>query len=88
MSFYYQNNTPPILRNISLQIKKHEIIGIVGTSGSGKSTLARLITGLYTPQLGCIKLDNIPLPQLHLNAVESTNWFCTTRKLFISFDDF
>ncbi|HCN43532.1 MAG TPA: type I secretion system permease/ATPase [Proteus vulgaris] len=69
VSFYYQNNTLPILRNISLQIKKHEIIGIVGTSGSGKSTLARLISGLYTPQLGCIKLDNIPLPQLHLNSV-------------------
>lgn len=69
VSFCYQNNTPLILRNISLQIKKHEVIGIVGTSGSGKSTLARLISGLYTPQSGCIKFDNIPLSLLHLKCV-------------------
>lgn len=59
VSFSYQNNTPPILNAISLNIKPHEIIGIVGTSGSGKSTLARLIAGLYIPQSGQVILDNI-----------------------------
>lgn len=69
VSFYYQNNTPAILNNISLHIKRHEIIGIVGTSGSGKSTLARIISGLYIPQSGYVALDNIPLSQLNLNRV-------------------
>lgn len=69
VSFYYQNNTPAILNNISLHIKRHEIIGVVGTSGSGKSTLACMISGLYIPQSGHVALDNIPLSQLNLNRV-------------------
>ncbi|MFU9002649.1 peptidase domain-containing ABC transporter [Proteus sp. TSJ240517] len=69
VSFHYQNHTPAILNNISLHIKRHEIIGVVGTSGSGKSTLARMISGLYIPQSGHIALDNIPLSQLNLNRV-------------------
>lgn len=69
VSFHYQNHTPAILNNISLHIKRHEIIGIVGTSGSGKSTLARMISGLYIPQSGHVTLDNIPLSQLNLNRV-------------------
>lgn len=64
VSFYYQNNTPPILNQISISIKKHEIIGIVGSSGSGKSTLARMIPGLYIPQSGHVKLDGIPVSQI------------------------
>lgn len=66
VSFYYQSNTPAILNNISLHIKKHEVIGIVGTSGSGKSTLARMLSGFYIPQSGCLKIDGIPLTQFHL----------------------
>ncbi|WP_458694232.1 peptidase domain-containing ABC transporter [Shigella sp. FC1967] len=66
VSFYYQSNTPAILNNISLHIKKREVIGIVGTSGSGKSTLARMLSGLYIPQSGCLKIDGIPLTQFHL----------------------
>lgn len=69
VSFHYQNHTPAILNNISLHIKRHEIIGVVGTSGSGKSTLARMISGLYIPQSGHVALDNIPLSQLNLNRV-------------------
>lgn len=60
VSFYYQHDASPILKQISLVIKKNETIGIVGTSGSGKSTLARMIAGLYIPQLGLVKLDGIP----------------------------
>lgn len=64
VSFYYQHDAPAILKQISLVIKKHETIGIVGTSGSGKSTLARMIAGLYIPQLGLVKLDGIPVCEI------------------------
>lgn len=40
------------LKNIHLDIKKGESIGIVGTNGSGKSTLLKLITGVVTPTEG------------------------------------
>jgi len=43
-------------KNLNLEIKKGEIIGIVGKNGSGKSTLLKLITGVLTPDEGSIKV--------------------------------
>ncbi|SUC07814.1 toxin transporter [Proteus mirabilis] len=64
VSFSYQHDAPPVVRQISFRINKYETIGIVGTSGSGKSTLARIIAGLYIPQLGQVKLDGIPVCEI------------------------
>ena len=41
-----------ILKNISLEVKKNEIIGITGESGSGKTTLIKLIAGILKPSSG------------------------------------
>lgn len=46
-----------ILRNISFAIEPGDILGIVGPSGCGKSTLARLITGIWQPSAGIVRLD-------------------------------
>lgn len=43
---------------IELTLKKGETLFIVGGNGSGKSTLLKLLTGLYTPEKGKIKVDN------------------------------
>lgn len=40
------------LKNIDLEVKKGEILGIIGLNGSGKSTLLKLITGVLTPTSG------------------------------------
>ncbi|MGB0430435.1 MAG: ABC transporter ATP-binding protein [Bacteroidia bacterium] len=45
ISFYY-NKSQTILNDISLRLKKGEILGIVGSSGCGKSTLAKILCGL------------------------------------------
>lgn len=43
------------LKNISLDVKKHETLGIIGANGSGKSTLLKVIAGIYAPDKGeCI----------------------------------
>ena len=47
-----------ILDNISLDVFKGEIVGVIGTSGSGKSTLLRHLIGLEKPYSGNILLDN------------------------------
>lgn len=52
----YDNN-PPVLKDISFQIQKGEVIVILGPSGCGKSTLLRCLNGLETFQAGNIKLD-------------------------------
>lgn len=44
--------------NISLEIEKGDIYGIVGPNGAGKSTLLKLITGVSTPSSGEIELLN------------------------------
>lgn len=46
-----------VLNDISLNIKKGDVVGIVGTNGAGKSTLLKIITGVLTPSSGEIKID-------------------------------
>lgn len=44
-------------KSLTLEIKKGEILGIVGKNGSGKSTLLKLITGVLKPDSGSIKVE-------------------------------
>ena len=58
------------VKNVSLDVKKGEIFGIIGESGCGKSTLARTIVGIYKADSGTVKLDensieNIPSKELN-----------------------
>lgn len=50
-----------VLNGLNLSIQAGEVIGLVGGSGGGKSTIASLLTRLYDPQFGDIRIDNKPL---------------------------
>ncbi len=50
-----------VLNNINLDIKAKEKIALVGYSGSGKTTIAYLLTKLYEPSQGSIKIDGIDI---------------------------
>ena len=46
---------------IDLSVRKGEIVFIIGGNGSGKTTLGKLITGLYSPENGEVRLDERPI---------------------------
>jgi iron complex transport system ATP-binding protein len=50
-----------IVDDVSLEISKGDIVGILGPNGSGKTTLLRLMAGALTPQAGSVTLDGRPL---------------------------
>lgn len=58
VTFSYDVNKP-VLKDISFHIQAGEMLGIVGRSGVGKSTLVNLISRLYDPQEGEIRIDGI-----------------------------
>ena len=57
VSFRYEENTPYILNDLSLNIKAGEYVAIVGRTGCGKSTLVRLLLGFEKPEKGGIFYD-------------------------------
>jgi ATP-binding cassette, subfamily B, bacterial HlyB/CyaB len=61
VSFRYRPEAPPVLHELSLDVKAGEVIGIVGRSGSGKSTLTKLVQRLYTPEQGRVLVDGIDI---------------------------
>ncbi|MFC6633230.1 type I secretion system permease/ATPase [Microbulbifer taiwanensis] len=64
VSFRYGPDQPHILRQLSLEVKPGEVVGIVGRSGSGKSTLTKLVQRLYLPESGRVLVDGIDLAQM------------------------
>ena len=57
-----------ILRGISFEIEKGDILGIVGKNGSGKSTLLKLITKIIYPDSGSIKINGKVSSLIELGA--------------------
>ena len=52
-----------ILRDVNFDLKPGDALGIIGPSGSGKSTLAKLLTGLWMPRTGTVRLDGATFNQ-------------------------
>ena len=50
-----------VLDNVSFDIKRGEIMGLIGENGAGKSTLIKIITGIYTPSGGALELNGQPV---------------------------
>ncbi len=48
-----------VLRDISLEVERGEVIGLIGPSGSGKSTILRTLVGLMKPRAGSVTLDGV-----------------------------
>ncbi|MEM9931706.1 MAG: ABC transporter ATP-binding protein, partial [Bacteroidota bacterium] len=68
VTFTYENNETPTLKNIDFAIHQGETVAFVGATGSGKTTIVDLIVGLLQPTSGNIKIDDAILSDLSLAA--------------------
>ena len=57
-----------VLKNISFDVKKGEFLGIVGRNGSGKSTLLKILSGIYLPDSGSVKVNGTLVPFIELGV--------------------
>lgn len=56
------------LQDVSFEIKKGEVVGIVGNNGAGKSTLLKVISGILKPTKGSVSLKGNVVPMLELGS--------------------
>ena len=62
ISFAYPSRKEiPIFQNLTLDVKKGQVVALVGHSGSGKSTIISLLTQLYQPDQGTITIDGVDI---------------------------
>jgi len=52
------------LKNVSIEIRENEIVGIIGPNGAGKTTLTNVIAGIYLPTNGRIIFDGQDITEL------------------------
>ena len=57
-----------VLKDISFKVEKGDFFGIVGRNGSGKSTLLKIISQIYTPEKGTVKVNGTLIPFIELGV--------------------
>lgn len=57
-----------VFKNINFEVKKGEVVGIVGRNGAGKSTILKIISGILTPTTGKVTLNGNVVPMLELGS--------------------
>jgi len=65
VSFAYDADSV-VLKNIDLEVRRGEVVGLVGASGSGKSTILSMLSGILEPQSGRIDVDGKDLRDIDI----------------------
>ncbi len=71
VEFAYPSRSESAVRNVSMSIRRGEVVALVGENGSGKTTLAKILAGLLPAQAGSIAWDHVPIGELGDSVRES-----------------
>jgi ATP-binding cassette subfamily B protein len=80
VSFAYPESKRPAVDRVSLEIRRGEVVALVGENGSGKTTLAKMLAGLYRPEGGRILWDDTDLSEVDAEELR--------RSVAVIFQDF
>ncbi len=61
----------PVLRGVSFEVRRGEVVALVGPSGAGKSTIVDLLPRFYQPLAGRITLDGVDIQEIQLDSLRN-----------------
>ena len=70
------------LKDISVSLKKGEVVGLLGPNGAGKSSLMKILTGYYKEWGGQISFDTLDLKG-DLQSIQKTSGLFTRKQSFV-----
>jgi ABC-2 type transport system ATP-binding protein len=56
------------LKNVTIDIQKGDVVGLIGSNGAGKSTLLKVVSGVMKPTSGKVEVDGVISPMIELGA--------------------
>lgn len=64
VTFRYHADAPVVVDEVTLEVRRGDLVGLLGPNGSGKTTLLRLLSGTRQPVSGRVLLDGTPIMRL------------------------